>query len=147
MEQHVLELRFDLKSTDMISIYKHVMATLHRRLDPAIMQKAARYYSLSALLRQQAIKSFEAAKVAFRDDAEQHDFYVNLPGVGDIQDAGVRSGNFHISREEMRALFDPVIDRIINLISSQIQGSIDRQFHPRNWWVRRIRVPIPALVQ
>ncbi|KAL8962627.1 MAG: hypothetical protein Q9193_000992 [Seirophora villosa] len=67
-------------------------------------------------------KAFEAAKVAFRDDAEQQDFYVNLPGVGDIQDAGVRSGNFHISREEMPTLFDPVVDRIINLISSQIKA-------------------------
>ncbi|KAL9010209.1 MAG: hypothetical protein Q9173_004836 [Seirophora scorigena] len=55
-------------------------------------------------------------------NAEQQGFYVNLPGVGDIQDAGVRSGNFHLSREEMRGLFEPVIDRIINLISSQIKA-------------------------
>lgn len=41
----MVELPFDLRSADIIhdflsAIYKHIMATIHRRIDPAIMQKA-----------------------------------------------------------------------------------------------------------
>lgn len=93
-----------------------------REFEDLFKRRMRPYQSLSTLLTQQAVRNFEAAKVAFRDDPEQHDFYVNLPGVGDTEEARVHSGNFHISREEMRKLFDPVIDRIINLISRQIKA-------------------------
>lgn len=80
------------------------------------------YPLLSALVRQQAVKNFEAAKIAFRDDPLQQVFYINLPGIGDIVEARVESGNFQISREEMRELFNPIIDRIISLIATQIKA-------------------------
>lgn len=58
--------------------------------------------------------------MAFRNEPEQEDFYVNLPTVGDIEEAGVHSGNLHISRAEMRSLFNPVIDRVLDLINVQV---------------------------
>lgn len=78
------------------------------------------YQRLSALVRQQAVKNFEAVKISFQDDPLQQVFYINLPGLGAIGEAGVLSGNFCILREEMRELFNPVIDRIISLIASQV---------------------------
>ncbi|KAL9604108.1 MAG: hypothetical protein Q9219_000696 [cf. Caloplaca sp. 3 TL-2023] len=79
------------------------------------------YQMLSETVKQQAMKNFEAVKMAMRDDPAQQHFYVNLPGIGDIDESIVHSGNFHISREEMKTLFDPVIDRIIALINTQVK--------------------------
>ncbi|KAL8643779.1 MAG: hypothetical protein Q9226_008127 [Calogaya cf. arnoldii] len=85
-----------------------------------IRRMGSHYTTLSSVHRQQVIKNFEAAKVAFRNEPEQEDFYVNLPTVGDIEVAGVHSGNLHISRAEMRSLFNPVIDRVLDLINVQV---------------------------
>ncbi|KAI4283379.1 MAG: hypothetical protein L6R38_002191 [Xanthoria sp. 2 TBL-2021] len=85
-----------------------------------IRRMGSHYATLSSVHRQQVIKNFEAAKVAFRNEPEQEDFYVNLPTVGDIEEAGVHSGNLLISRAEMRSLFDPVIDRVLDLINVQV---------------------------
>ncbi|KAL9040320.1 MAG: hypothetical protein Q9180_001977, partial [Flavoplaca navasiana] len=84
-----------------------------------IRRMGPHYAAFSSVHRQQVIKNFEAAKVAFRNEAEQEDFYVNLPTIGDIEEAGVQSGNFHMTRAEMRGLFDPVIDRVLDLINVQ----------------------------
>ncbi|KAI9892503.1 MAG: hypothetical protein M1814_001460 [Vezdaea aestivalis] len=77
------------------------------------------YQNLSIVNRQHVVKNFESAKIAFRDLADR-DFYVNVPGVGDIPEANVVGGGFEISRDDMRALFDPVIDQVISLIRSQV---------------------------
>ncbi|KAL8758145.1 MAG: hypothetical protein Q9184_004013 [Pyrenodesmia sp. 2 TL-2023] len=82
----------------------------------------SQYPLLPAVVRQQAVKNFEAVKIAFRDDPLQQIFYINLPGIGDIVEARVESGNFQISREEMRELFNPIIDRIVSLIATQIKA-------------------------
>ena len=75
------------------------------------------YAAFSSVHRQQVIKNSEAAKVAFRNEAEQEDFYINLPTIGDIEEAGVQSGNFHMTRAEMRGLFNRFIDRVLDLIN------------------------------
>ena len=79
------------------------------------------YNNVSLVNRQQTVKNFETTKTAFRDDPSQKTFYVNVPTVGTLEDAGVYGGNFEITREEMRALFDPIIDQIIQLIGVQVQ--------------------------
>lgn len=75
---------------------------------------------LSPSHRQQVIRNFEATKMAFRDEPDQEVFYVNLPTIGDIEEIGVYSGNLQITRADMRGLFDPTINRIIDLISAQV---------------------------
>lgn len=84
-----------------------------------IKRMGSHYKMILPLYRQQVIKNFEATKAAFRDDPEQEVFYVNIPTIGDIEDAGVYSGNLHITRKDMRSLFDPVVSRILDLIRAQ----------------------------
>ncbi|KAL8947831.1 MAG: hypothetical protein Q9222_005928 [Ikaeria aurantiellina] len=79
----------------------------------------SQYNAISPLHKQQIIKNFEATKMAFRDEPGQEVFHVSLPPVGDIESIGVQSGNLPITRVEMRALFDPIVDRVISLISGQ----------------------------
>ncbi len=86
-----------------------------------VRRMGSHHATLSSVHRQQVIKNFEAAKVAFRNEPEQEDFYVNLPTVGDIEEAGVHSGNLHLSRADMRGLFDPIIDRVLGLINVQVK--------------------------
>jgi hypothetical protein len=97
------------------------------------------YEKLSVPNRQRVVKNFENAKIVFRDAPGLGKYYVNVPTVADIEEAGVFGGLFEISRfvswpsllcliiflkvkirEEMRSLFDPVIDQIIDLIKHQV---------------------------
>ncbi|KAL9629086.1 MAG: hypothetical protein Q9204_005479 [Flavoplaca sp. TL-2023a] len=47
---------------------------------------------------------------------------VNLPTIGDIEEAGVQSGHFHLTRAGIRGLFNPVIDRVLDLIKVQVSS-------------------------
>lgn len=91
-----------------------------REFERLFLRRMGSYYkTISPLHRQQAVKNFEATKAAFRDDPEQEAFYVNIPTVGDIEDAGVHSGNLHITRTDLRSLFDPAVSRTLDLIKAQ----------------------------
>ena len=78
------------------------------------------YDELSVVHRQHVIKNFETCKLAFRDDVGREIFYVNVPTVNNIPHAGVVGGEFEISRDQMRQLFDPVIRQILELIKEQV---------------------------
>ncbi|KAI9842642.1 MAG: hypothetical protein M1837_007009 [Sclerophora amabilis] len=78
------------------------------------------YEKLTVVNRQQVVKNFELTKIAFRDVDSQESFFVNVPTISDIEEAGVVGGNFEISRAEMRDLFDPIIDQLIELIKVQV---------------------------
>ena len=78
------------------------------------------YDNISFVNRQQTVKNFEGTKAAFRDDPGQATFYVNVPTVGTLEHARVFGGNFEITQDEMRSLFDPIIDQIIALIGAQV---------------------------
>ncbi|KAL8817394.1 MAG: hypothetical protein Q9223_003761 [Gallowayella weberi] len=80
------------------------------------------YSSLLPAHKQQVVKNFEAAKIAFRDESEHDMFYVNIPTLGDRETAGVHAGNLQVSREEMRDLFNPIIQRIQDLVGAQIKA-------------------------
>ncbi|KAL8757027.1 MAG: hypothetical protein Q9184_004318 [Pyrenodesmia sp. 2 TL-2023] len=93
---------------------------IDREFERLLLNRIGTYYNnIAPLHMQQAIKNFEAAKAAFRDDPEQEAFYVNVPTLGDIEDAGIRSGNLLITRTELRSLFDPAVSRILDLIKAQ----------------------------
>ncbi|KAL8714311.1 MAG: hypothetical protein Q9220_001642 [cf. Caloplaca sp. 1 TL-2023] len=79
----------------------------------------SQYSNIPPLHIQQIIKNFEAVKMAPRDEPEQEIFHVSLPTVGHIESIGVQSGNLPITRVEMRALFDPIVDQVMSLISAQ----------------------------
>ncbi|KAI9683419.1 MAG: hypothetical protein M1829_005491 [Trizodia sp. TS-e1964] len=70
--------------------------------------------------RQQVVKNFETTKKAFRDSPTQTAFYVNVPTIGNLEEARVIGGNFEVTQAEMRSLFDPVIFKIVNLIRDQV---------------------------
>ena len=81
----------------------------------------AHYHIVSDVNRQQTVKNFEIVKLAFRNDPNQSLFYVNVPTVGSLDDARVYGGNLEITLEEMRSLFDPIIEKIITLIDTQVK--------------------------
>lgn len=87
-----------------------------------IRRMGVHYDSISPLNRAQAIKNFEHAKIAFRDQEDQPLFYVNIPAVGTLEDVRVFEGNFEITRSEMRSLFDPVVGRIRELLAAQVKA-------------------------
>ncbi|KAH0541830.1 hypothetical protein FGG08_003713 [Glutinoglossum americanum] len=94
---------------------------IDRNFESLFAFRMGRHYdALRPEHRQQVIKNFETAKTAFRDAPGQHKFFVNVPTVDEIREAGVEGGHFGISRQEMRSLFDPVIDQIIDLIKHQV---------------------------
>ena len=81
------------------------------------------YAKLSSNHVQTVMKNFEPVKIAFRNDDNYPTYWINIPTVNDIEDAGVVGGNFAVSQQEMRDLFDPVVGKIIDLIKDQIQLS------------------------
>lgn len=70
--------------------------------------------------RQQIVKNFELCKIAFRNDASLPTFYVNVPTMSDVPEAGIYGGMFEITREEMQALFAPVVESVIRLVKAQV---------------------------
>ena len=83
----------------------------------------AHYARVSVVNRQQVVKNFETTKIAFRNDPAQEMFYANVPAMSDLEDARVYGGNFEITREEMRSLFDPIVNQIVNLIKAQVMAA------------------------
>ena len=94
---------------------------IDREFEKLFKQRMGHHHdSISFVNRQQTVKNFEGTKAAFRDDPGQTTFYVNVPTVGTLEQARVYGGNFEITQDEMRSLFDPIIDQIVNLISAQV---------------------------
>ncbi|EWC45332.1 hypothetical protein DRE_00731 [Drechslerella stenobrocha 248] len=71
--------------------------------------------------QQKVIKNFEAIKCGFRDRPDQELYHVTVPTVNNLPEAGIENGELIIPREDMRALFDPVINEVITLIYNQIK--------------------------
>ena len=94
---------------------------IDREFEKLFKQRMGTHYdNISFVNRQQTVKNFEGTKAAFRDDPGQATFYVNVPTVGTLEQARVYGGNFEITQDEMRSLFDPIIDQIVNLINAQV---------------------------
>jgi hypothetical protein len=66
---------------------------------------------------------FEAwAKRRFTS-TETMKFHFPVPGIGDDQDLNVHRGFFLVTVEEMRGIFLPVLEEILNLALKQINSS------------------------
>ena len=83
------------------------------------------YDSMSLMHKQQIAENFETSKMAFRDDPSKPTFYVNVPTIANLLNAGVVDHQFEISRDEMRSLFDPVVKKILELVQEQVQLASD----------------------
>ncbi|KAJ6259608.1 Heat shock protein [Drechslerella dactyloides] len=79
------------------------------------------HYDLRVAQHQRVMRNFEEVKCGFRDREDQETYSVIVPGKNNIPEAGVVDGEFEISRAEMRALFDPVVDKVIGLIAEQVK--------------------------
>ncbi|KAI5788706.1 hypothetical protein FPQ18DRAFT_343143 [Pyronema domesticum] len=86
-----------------------------------------RYKSLSPETHQRIMRNFEEVKCAFEDRLEKDKFYVSIPTLGTVQEAerglNVVHGEFEITREEIKSLFDPIVHQIIDLVSKQVYAS------------------------
>jgi len=56
----------------------------------------------------------------FTDSDDEDIFTCPIPGVADDSDAGIEDGMFVIDREEMREIFDPVVQEIVELVQKQV---------------------------
>ena len=78
---------------------------------------------LKGEVQQRVVKNFEEVKCAFEDREGKDMFYVSIPTVDTVVEAGVFGGEMEIKREEMRALFDPVVKQIVELVEQQVASA------------------------
>ncbi|KAK6511744.1 hypothetical protein TWF481_000650 [Arthrobotrys musiformis] len=90
------------------------------------------YDSLRVAQRQRVMRNFEEVKCGFRDRDDQETYSVIVPGKNNIPEARVVDGEFEITREEMRVLFDDVIDKVIGLIADQVREIARMDRRPSN---------------
>ncbi|KAI5837893.1 hypothetical protein DFP73DRAFT_285211 [Morchella snyderi] len=64
----------------------------------------------------------EYLKRIFSDDEFPEKFFCTVPGVDPSTAAGIADGFLAITRAEMRALFDPVVSRVLDLVHQQIDS-------------------------
>lgn len=64
----------------------------------------------------------EYLKRVFSDSDIPDKFFCTVPGVADSVASGVKDGFLTITRAEMKALFDPVISKVVNLVEQQIKS-------------------------
>ncbi|RPA91803.1 actin-like ATPase domain-containing protein [Choiromyces venosus 120613-1] len=60
-------------------------------------------------------------KPGFTDSEDEDIFTCSIPGVADDADAGIEDGFFVIDREDMRKIFDPVVQKVIQLVQQQVK--------------------------
>ena len=65
------------------------------------------------------IKNFVPVKRDFRN-RDKSTYHISMPTIDTVQEAGIYQGEILVMKEEMRALFDPVVDQILVLISTQL---------------------------
>ncbi|KAI9763899.1 MAG: hypothetical protein M1840_009011 [Geoglossum simile] len=77
---------------------------IDRNFDGLFARRMGHHYDLlRPEYRQQVVKNFETAKIAFRDVVGQPKFFVNVPTVAEIKEAGVDGGYFGIRRRELES--------------------------------------------
>ncbi|RPA90381.1 actin-like ATPase domain-containing protein [Choiromyces venosus 120613-1] len=65
----------------------------------------------------------DTLKPGFTDSEDEDIFTCPIPGVADDANAGIEDGLFVIDREEMRKIFDPVVQKVIQLVQQQVKES------------------------
>lgn len=64
----------------------------------------------------------ENLKRNFSDNDIHDTFFCTVPGAADSPVSGVKDGFLTITRDEMKALFDPVISKVVHLVQQQIRS-------------------------
>ena len=68
------------------------------------------------------VKEFnDSLKRNFSDSEDEDLFTCPIPGIADDIEAGIEDGLFVISREEMREIFDPVVEEVVQLVQQQVK--------------------------
>ncbi|KAF8244868.1 hypothetical protein K440DRAFT_646743 [Wilcoxina mikolae CBS 423.85] len=62
----------------------------------------------------------ETVKFTFGNLDAEHEYYVNVPGIRDNEEANVQDGCHTMQSDDVRKIFDPVVDTIIKLVEDQI---------------------------
>jgi len=107
---------------------------LNRRFE-AFMRKRLGVTTVDTMIRKgrpyyKMMKEFdERLKRAFKDCEDNNIMDCEVPGLPDDEDKGIEDGFLEITREEMKAIFDPVIDEVLRLVQVQID-SVKRAGHP-----------------
>lgn len=79
--------------------------------------------------RKKTLDEFEnCVKRGFKDDAED-EYSCSVGGIPDDPIAGVSGGDFILTREDLRKIFDPVVNQIISLVQHQID-TVEGQNQP-----------------
>ncbi|KAI5843800.1 hypothetical protein DFP73DRAFT_550321 [Morchella snyderi] len=82
-----------------------------------------RFETLSVRKQNEIMKKFEEElKRDFTDSDDDDVIYCPVGGIPDDPIAGIDGGDLVITREEMKAIFDPVIDKIIPLVKNQVSN-------------------------
>ncbi|KAF2639252.1 actin-like ATPase domain-containing protein [Massarina eburnea CBS 473.64] len=70
------------------------------------------------------IKYFEEFVKRNFNEEEEHDFEANVPfpGLPDDEEAGLDSGFLVMSAEQVKEIFDPVVQEVIDLVEGQVQS-------------------------
>lgn len=88
-----------------------------------------RYENMKVAPRNRMMKSFEEdLKRSFSNSEDDDIFICPIGGLADDFDAGIEDGGFVVTREEMKGIFDPVIDQIVPLVQKQI-NTVEAQAH------------------
>ncbi|RPB23919.1 actin-like ATPase domain-containing protein [Terfezia boudieri ATCC MYA-4762] len=96
------------------------LGTLHLSVDMMI-KKGKPYYKM--------MKEFdERLKRTFQDTEDQEVMDCEVPGLPDDPRTRVEDGFVEIDRAEMRAIFDPVINEILRLITEQV-NTVNMGYH------------------
>ncbi|KAF8243757.1 actin-like ATPase domain-containing protein [Wilcoxina mikolae CBS 423.85] len=68
----------------------------------------------------------EAVKFQFGNTAEGEEFFVSVPGIPDNDETEVESGHHMMQWSDVKKIFDPVVDRIIELVKGQMDDVKER---------------------
>jgi len=84
--------------------------------------RVSRYDKMRHEGRSYMMKEFnDSLKRNFTGSEEEELFTCPIPGVADDRTAGIEDGMFVIDRDEMKAIFDPVVRKIIHLVQQQVR--------------------------
>lgn len=69
-----------------------------------------------------ALKNFEDyVKPNFNED-DGTEFHVPLPGLGDMEEAGLEDGFLVMTSDQVKSIFEPVIKEVIDLVEGQVEA-------------------------
>ncbi|KAK6508724.1 hypothetical protein TWF506_010802 [Arthrobotrys conoides] len=92
-----------------------------------LKSKMGHHYESLALGSEHAIlKEFAEIKRRFGNKTHEAVYTLSLPEAINIPEADIRNGELSITREEIRALFDPVVTEVITFLYNQIKDFSER---------------------